>query len=53
MKTSSRIPNGAATSKPNTSRPIGDQSTIGIEKSAATRKRLRISRAIPAIDMSS
>ncbi|MEU8399758.1 hypothetical protein AB0C28_31635 [Nonomuraea sp. NPDC048892] len=31
--------------------PIGDQSTIGMEKSAATRKRLRMSATIAAIDI--
>jgi hypothetical protein len=44
---------GAATEKFRTSRPIGDHSTIGIEKSAATKKRLRMSVTIDAIDMSS
>ncbi len=53
MKTSSRSPNGTAASKPRTSRPIGDHRTIGIEKATATRKRLRMSLAMSAIDIPS
>ena len=53
MKTSSRSPNGTAASKPKTSRPIGDHRTIGIENATATRKRLRMSLAMSAIDISS
>jgi hypothetical protein len=49
--TSSRRPNGAETSNPNTSRPIGDHKTIGIDMIAATKNRLRMSAAIAAIDM--
>jgi hypothetical protein len=37
--------------KPSTSLPIGDHSRIGTEKTAATRKRLRISATIAAIDI--
>src|SRR6266536_2840090 len=50
-QTSSRSPNGAATVKPSTSRPIGDHSRIGIENTAATRKRLRMSATMAAIDI--
>ena len=49
--TSLRIPNGAATEKPNTSLPIGDHSTIGTENNAATRNRFRMSATIEAIDI--
>ena len=51
MNTSSRSPNGAGTSKPSTSRPIGDHRVIGIDRINATRNRLRMSRIIAAIDM--
>jgi hypothetical protein len=49
IHTSSRSPNGAATVKPSTSRPIGDHNRIGTEKTAATRNRLRMSATIAAI----
>src|SRR5215467_12664042 len=49
--TSSRNPNGAATEKCRTSRPIGDHKRIGTENTAATRKRLRMSATIDDIDM--
>ena len=39
-----------AVSNPNTSRPIGDHSRIGIEKSAATKNLRRMSVTISAID---
>jgi hypothetical protein len=47
--TSSRSPNGAAAPNPSTSRPIGDHSRIGTLSTAATRNRLRMSTAIPAM----
>jgi hypothetical protein len=50
-KTSSRKPKGAGTVKQITSRPIGDHSKIGMESSAATRNRLRMSRTIASIDI--
>ena len=55
--TSSRRPNGAATSKPKTSRPIGDHNRIGTENNAATKNRrthghdhvVHRHRAVPAM----
>ena len=49
--TSSRSPNGDAAVNPSTSRPMGDHSRIGTDSTAATRNRLRMSRAMSAIDM--
>ena len=49
--TSSRIPNGAATLKSKTSRPIADHNRIGTESAAATTNRRRMSATIAAIDM--
>ena len=49
--TSSRSPNGAGTSNPSTSRPIGDHSSTGTDSTAATRNRLRMSATIAAIDI--
>ena len=49
--TSSRIPNGAATLNPNTSRPMGDHNKIGIESNAATTKRFRMFAVIASIDI--
>ncbi len=37
--------------KPNMSRPIGDQSMIGMDNTSATRKRLRMSRTMASIDI--
>ena len=51
MNTSSRSPNGAGTSNPITSRPIGDHRVIGIDRISATRNRLRMSRIIASIDI--
>jgi len=50
-KTSSRKPRGAGTLKCSTWRPIEDQSRIGTDRAAATRKRLRMSWTIASIDM--
>jgi hypothetical protein len=44
-------PNGTAGIEPNTVSPTGDQITIGIVKTSATRKRLRMSRTIASNDM--
>jgi hypothetical protein len=49
---SSRMPNGAAASKPSMSRPIGEYSETGTASSTATRNRLRMSRTMSAIDIS-
>jgi hypothetical protein len=51
LTTSSRSPNGAGTSNPRTSRPIGDHSRIGIDRTSATRNRRRMSATMSAIDM--
>ena len=48
--TSSRRPNGAGAPKCSTSRPIGDHSSTTTDSAAATTKRLRMSRAMSAID---
>jgi len=48
---SSRSPNGAAAVNPSTSRPIGDHSRIGTDRTTATRNRLRMSRTIASIDI--
>ena len=51
VRMSSRSPNGAAASKPSMSRPIGEYSEMGTASSRATRKRLRMSRTMSAIDI--
>jgi len=48
---SSRRPNGAATVKPSTLRPIEDHNRIGTDSSAATPNRFRMSATIASIDM--
>jgi len=48
---SSLMPSGAAALKPITSRPMRENNVIGMASTAATRKRLRMSRAISAIDI--
>lgn len=49
--TSRSIPNGVASSRPSSSLPTIDHSTIGTVNTSATTKRLRMSRTIAAIDM--
>ena len=44
-------PNGAGTEKPNRSRPIGDQRAVPAVSTAATTKRLRMSRTMSSIDI--
>ena len=50
-RTSSRRPKGAGTVKCRTCLPMADQSRIGIERIAATRKRFRMSRTMASIDI--
>ena len=50
-QTSRSMPNGVASSVPSSLVPTVDQATIGTVNSSATRKRLRMSRAIASIDI--
>ena len=45
------MPNGVASSVPSSFVPTIDHRTIGMVKTSATRKRLRMSRSIASIDM--